>query len=66
MEVAEGVMRSRHHLRPNQTTTSCSIRRGGAAILGRNQPHPRHRSPGVVIVSLVIGGIVIMNIMLMS
>jgi putative ABC transport system permease protein len=67
MEVAEGVMRSRHHLRPNQDNnfvldTSEGVQRFWAGI---------SRIlvivlPGVVIVSLVIGGIVIMNIMLMS
>ena len=67
MEVAEGVMRSRRHLRPNQDNnfvldTSEGVQRFWAGI---------SRIlvvvlPGVVIVSLVIGGIVIMNIMLMS
>src|SRR6266508_3590237 len=67
MEVAEGVMRSRHHLRPNQDNnfvldTSEGVQRFWAGI---------SRIlvvvlPGVVVVSLVIGGIVIMNIMLMS
>ena len=67
MEVAEGVMRSRHHLRPNQDNnfvldTSEGVQRFWAGI---------SRIlvvvlPGVVLVSLVIGGIVIMNIMLMS
>src|SRR6266852_1448697 len=65
MEVAEGVMRSRRHLRPNQDNnfvldTSEGVQRFWAGI---------SRIlvvvlPGVVIVSLVIGGI--MNIMLMS
>src|SRR6267378_3919905 len=64
MEVAEGVMRSRHHLRPNQDNnfvldTSEGVQRFWAGI---------SRIlvvvlPGVVLVSLVIGGIVIMNIM---
>src|SRR5436853_52298 len=67
MEVAEGVMRSRRHLRPNQDNnfvldTSEGVQRFWAGI---------SRIlvvvlPGVVVVSLVIGGIVIMNIMLMS
>src|SRR5947208_14021618 len=67
MEVAEGVMRSRRHLRSNQDNnfvldTSEGVQRFWAGI---------SRIlvivlPGVVIISLVIGGIVIMNIMLMA
>jgi putative ABC transport system permease protein len=67
MDEAEGVMRSRRHLRPSQDDnfvldTSEGVQRFWAGI---------SRIlivvlPGVVIVSLVIGGIVIMNIMLMS
>ena len=67
MSQAEGIMRSRRHLRPQQDNnfvldTSEGIQRfwGGISrilviVL-----------PGVVIISLVIGGIVIMNIMLMA
>src|SRR3989442_487206 len=64
---AEGIMRSRRHLRPRQDDnfaldTSEGVQRFWAGI---------SRIlvvvlPGVVVVSLVIGGIVIMNIMLMS
>jgi putative ABC transport system permease protein len=67
MDAAEGVMRSRRHLRPRQDDnfaldTSEGVQRFWAGI---------SRIlvvvlPGVVLVSLVIGGIVIMNIMLMS
>src|SRR6266513_1735934 len=67
MEVAEGVMRSRRHLRPKQDNnfvldTSEGVQRFWAGI---------SRIlvvvlPNIVVVSLVIGGIVIMNIMLMS
>src|SRR5881396_1562221 len=67
MEVAEGVMRSRRHLRPTQDNnfvldTSDGVQRFWAGI---------SRIlvvvlPNIVVVSLVIGGIVIMNIMLMS
>ncbi len=67
MDEAEGVMRSRRHLRPRQDDnfaldTSEGVQRFWAGI---------SRIlvvvlPGVVVVSLVIGGIVIMNIMLMS
>src|SRR5205807_1349179 len=67
MDQAEGIMRSRRHLRPRQDDnfaldTSEGVQRFWAGI---------SRIlvvvlPGVVVVSLVIGGIVIMNIMLMS
>ena len=67
MDAAEGVMRSRRHLRPRQDDnfaldTSEGVQRFWAGI---------SRIlvvvlPGVVLISLVIGGIVIMNIMLMS
>src|SRR5256886_9483669 len=67
MDQAEGLMRSRRHLRPRQDDsfaldTSEGVQRFWAGI---------SRIlvvvlPGVVLVSLVIGGIVIMNIMLMA
>jgi putative ABC transport system permease protein len=67
MDQAEGIMRGRRHLRPRQDDnfaldTSEGVQRFWAGI---------SRIlvvvlPGVVVVSLVIGGIVIMNIMLMS
>src|SRR5207244_12550718 len=67
LDQAEGIMRSRRHLRPRQDDnfaldTSEGVQRFWAGI---------SRIlvvvlPGVVLVSLVIGGIVIMNIMLMS
>src|SRR5207245_9843030 len=67
MDEAEGIMRSRRHLRPRQDDnfaldTSEGVQRFWAGI---------SRIlvvvlPGVVLVSLVIGGIVIMNIMLMA
>src|SRR5438876_699569 len=67
MDQAEGIMRSRRHLRPRQDDnfaldTSEGVQRFWAGI---------SRIlvvvlPGVVLVSLVIGGIVIMNIMLMA
>src|SRR6267143_574086 len=67
MSQAEGIMRSRRHLRPKQDNnfvldTSEGVQRfwaGISAIL-------LTVIPGIVIVSLVIGGIVIMNIMLMA
>ena len=67
MSQAEGIMRSRRHLRPKQDNnfvldTSEGVQQFWAGI---------SRIlvivlPGVVLVSLVIGGIVIMNIMLMA
>jgi putative ABC transport system permease protein len=67
MSQAEGIMRGRRHLRPKQDNnfaleTSEGVQQFWAGI---------SRIlvvvlPGVVVVSLVIGGIVIMNIMLMS
>src|SRR5436853_4788048 len=67
MSQAEGIMRSRRHLRPRQDDnfvldTSEGIQRfwaGLSRIL-------MIVIPGIVIVSLVIGGIVIMHIMLMA
>jgi putative ABC transport system permease protein len=64
---AEGIMRSRRHLRPKQDNnfvldTSEGVQRfwaGISAVLSTV-------IPGIVLVSLVIGGIVIMNIMLMA
>jgi putative ABC transport system permease protein len=67
MSEAEGVMRSRRHLRPNQDNnfvldTSEGVQRFWAGISRVLMTV----LPGIVIVSLVIGGIVIMNIMLMA
>ncbi len=67
MEQAEAVMRSRRHLRPTQDNnfvldTSEGIQRFWAGI----NRVLMTVMPGIVIVSLVIGGIVIMNIMLMA
>src|SRR5204863_90991 len=64
---AEGIMRSRRHLRPRQDKnfvldTSEGVQRFWAGISGILVTV----IPGIVIVSLVIGGIVIMNIMLMA
>jgi putative ABC transport system permease protein len=67
MSQAEGIMRSRRHLRPQQDNnfvleTSEGVQRfwGGISRILMIV------LPGVVVVSLVIGGIVIMNIMLMA
>src|SRR3989442_1021771 len=67
MSQAEGIMRSRRHLRPQQDDnfvldTSEGIQRFWAGI----SRILMIVMPGIVIVSLVIGGIVIMNIMLMA
>jgi len=64
---AEGIMRSRRHLRPKQDNnfvldTSEGIQRFWAGISNILNTV----IPGIVVVSLVIGGIVIMNIMLMA
>src|SRR5437773_4921476 len=67
MSQAEGIMRSRRHLRPRQDNnfvldTSEGVQRFWAGISRILVTV----IPGIVIVSLVIGGIVIMNIMLMA
>jgi len=67
MEQAMSIMRSRRHLRPRQDNnfvleTSEGVQRFWAGI----SRILIVLLPGVVIISLVIGGIVIMNIMLMS
>jgi putative ABC transport system permease protein len=64
---AEGIMRGRRHLRPKQDNnfvldTSEGVQRFWAGISNILVTV----IPGIVIVSLVIGGIVIMNIMLMA
>ena len=67
MEQAEGIMRSRRHLRPQQDNnfvleTSEGVQQFWAGI----SRILVILLPGVVLISLVIGGIVIMNIMLMA
>jgi putative ABC transport system permease protein len=67
MGQAEGIMRSRRHLRPRQDNnfvleTSEGVLRFWAGI----QRILVVIGPGLVAVSLVVGGIVIMNIMLMA
>ena len=67
MSQAEGIMRSRRHLRPQQDNnfvldTSEGVQRFWAGI----SRILMIVMPGIIIVSLVIGGIVIMNIMLMA
>ena len=67
MSQAEGIMRGRRHLRPKQDNnfvldTSEGVQRFWAEISRILVTV----IPGIVVVSLVIGGIVIMNIMLMA
>src|SRR5467141_1531001 len=67
MSQAEGIMRGRRHLRPKADNnfaldTSEGVQRFWAGISGILTTV----IPGIVLVSLVIGGIVIMNIMLMA
>ena len=67
MDQVEGIMRSRHHLRPTQDDNFTL--ETSAAVLdfwsGINKIMLAV-GPGIVGVSLVVGGIVIMNIMLMA
>ncbi len=67
MEQVEGIMRARHHLRPTQDDNFAL--ETSAAVLdwwsGINKIMVAV-GPGIVVVSLVVGGIVIMNIMLMA
>ena len=67
MDQAEGIMRSRRHLRPAQSDnfvleTSDGVLKFWAGI----QRILFVIGPGLVTISLVVGGIVIMNIMLMA
>src|SRR6266508_3048347 len=67
MSEAEGVMRSRRHLRPRQDNTF--VLETSEAVLnfwGRIKRILMLVGPGLVSVALVVGGIVIMNIMLMA
>jgi putative ABC transport system permease protein len=67
MDQVEGIMRARHHLRPTQNDNFTL--ETSAAVLdfwsGINKIMLAV-GPGIVGVSLVVGGIVIMNIMLMA
>ena len=67
MSEAEGVMRSRRHLRPRQENTF--VLETSEAVLefwGGIKRILMFVGPGLVGVALVVGGIVIMNIMLMA
>ena len=67
MDQVEGIMRARHHLRPNQDDNFAL--ETSAAVLDWWSGISRlmfYFGPGIVMISLVVGGIVIMNIMLMA
>jgi len=67
MAEAEGVMRSRRHLRPRQDNNFVlETAEGVLEFWAGIQRFLFIVGPGIVLISLVVGGIVIMNIMLMS
>ncbi|MGH7606171.1 MAG: ABC transporter permease, partial [Gemmatimonadales bacterium] len=64
---AEGIMRSRRHLRPRQDNTfALETSEGVLEFWGGIKRILMFVGPGLVGVALVVGGIVIMNIMLMA
>jgi putative ABC transport system permease protein len=67
MEEAEAVMRSRRHLRPRQDDNfALETAEGVLDFWGKIERILMIFGPGLVLISLVVGGIVIMNIMLMA
>ncbi len=67
MDQTEGIMRSRRHLRPTQDDNF--VLETSAGVLdfwGKINRILLAVGPGLVLISLVVGGIVIMNIMLMA
>ena len=67
MEEAEAVMRSRRHLRPRQDDNfALETSEGVLNFWGKIERILMIFGPGIVLISLVVGGIVIMNIMLMA
>jgi len=67
MEEAEAVMRSRRHLRPRQDDNfALETSEGVLNFWGKIERYLMIFGPGLVLISLVVGGIVIMNIMLMA
>jgi putative ABC transport system permease protein len=67
MEDAEAVMRSRRHLRPRQDDNfALETSEGVLNFWGKIERYLMIFGPGLVLISLVVGGIVIMNIMLMA
>ena len=64
---AEAVMRSRRHLRPRQDDNfALETSEGVLNFWGKIERYLMIFGPGLVLISLVVGGIVIMNIMLMA
>src|SRR5207249_9453245 len=67
MEQAEGIMRSRRHLRPRQDDNfALETAEGVLSFWGKIKRALLIAGPGLVLISFVVGGIVIMNIMLMA
>lgn len=67
MAQAEGIMRSRRHLRPAQENNFVlETSEGVLDFWGKINRIMLVVGPGLVLISLVVGGIVIMNIMLMA
>jgi putative ABC transport system permease protein len=67
MAQAEGIMRSRRHLRPLQDDNfALETAEGVLTFWGKIKRILFYVGPGLVGISLVVGGIVIMNIMLMA
>jgi putative ABC transport system permease protein len=67
MEEAEAVMRSRRHLRPRQDDNfALETAEGVLNFWGKIERILMIFGPGLVLISLVVGGIVIMNIQLMA
>jgi putative ABC transport system permease protein len=67
MEQAEGILRSRRHLRPRQDDNFVlETSEGVLSFWGKIRRVLLVVGPGLVMISFVVGGIVIMNIMLMA
>src|SRR5712691_9233171 len=67
MDQAEGIMRCRLHLRPRQEDTfALETSEGVLTFWGKIKRILFYGGPGLVGISLVVGGIVIMNIMLIA
>jgi len=67
MDQTEGIMRGRRHLRPRQEDNfSLETSEGVLSFWGNIKRILFYVGPGLVGISLVVGGIVIMNIMLMA
>ncbi|HKC47986.1 MAG TPA: ABC transporter permease [Gemmatimonadales bacterium] len=67
MDEAEAVMRSRRHLHPRQDDNfALETSEGVLSFWGKIERYLMIFGPGLVAIALVVGGIVIMNIMLMA